>query len=54
VAYFNLARAMVKQGKIGDAVRFLKLYLENPEGESEQTVAQARAELQKLERYAGR
>jgi arylsulfatase A-like enzyme/Tfp pilus assembly protein PilF len=54
VAYFNLARAMVKQGKIGDAVRYLKLYLENPEGESEQTVAQARAELQKLERYADR
>jgi len=54
VAYFNLARAMVKQGKIGDAVRYLKLYLENPEGESEQTVAQARAELQKLEQYAGR
>jgi len=54
VAYFNLARAMVKQGKIGDAVRYLKLYLENPEGESEQTVAQARAELQKLEKYSGR
>ena len=54
VAYFNLARAMVKQGKIGDAVRYLKLYLENPEGESAETVAQARAELQKLERYAGR
>ena len=54
VAYFNLARAMVKQGKIGDAVRYLKLYLENPKGESEQTVAQARAELQKLERYSGR
>ena len=54
VAYFNLARAMVKQGKIGDAVRYLKLYLENPEGESEQTVAQARAELQKLEKSSGR
>ena len=54
VAYFNLARVMVKQGKIGDAVRYLKLYLENPEGESEQTVAQARAELQKLEKYSGR
>ena len=54
VAYFNLARAMVKQGKIGDAVRYLKLYLENPEGESEQAVAQARAELQKLEKYSGR
>ena len=54
VAYFNLARAMVKQGKIGEAVRCLRLYLDNPEGESEQNVAQARAELQKLERYAGR
>jgi len=54
VAYFNLARAMVKQGKIGDAVRYLRLYIDNPEGESAQSVAQARAELQKLERYAGR
>ena len=45
---------MVKQGKIGDAVRYLRLYLDNPEGESAQSVAQARAELQKLERYAGR
>lgn len=54
VAYFNLARNMVKQGKIGEAVRYLRLYLDNPEGESEQNVAQARAELQKLERYAGR
>ena len=54
VAYFNLARNMVKQGKIGEAVRYLRLYLDNPEGESEQNVAQARAELLKLERYAGR
>jgi arylsulfatase A-like enzyme/Flp pilus assembly protein TadD len=54
VAYFNLARAMVKLGKIEDAVRYLKLYLDNPEGESAQSVAQARAELQKLERYVGR
>ncbi len=54
VAYFNLARAMVRQGKIGDAIRCLRLYLDNPEGESEQSIAQARAELQKLERYASR
>ena len=54
MAYFNLARAMVKQGKIGDAVRYLRLDIDNPEGEGEQSVAQARAELQKLERYAGR
>lgn len=54
VAYFNLARAMVRQGKIGDAIRCLRLYLDNPEGESEQNVALVKAELQKLERYASR
>jgi hypothetical protein len=50
VAYLNLAVAMRKVGKLEDAVRYLKLYLQNPEGQSEERIAQARAELQALER----
>ncbi|UCE40867.1 MAG: sulfatase-like hydrolase/transferase [Candidatus Aminicenantes bacterium] len=50
LAYLNLAVAMRKVGKLEDAIRYLKLYLENSEGESEERIAQARAELQALER----
>jgi len=50
LTYLNLAVAMRKVGKLEDAVRYLKLYLENPEGQSQETIAQARAELQALEK----
>jgi hypothetical protein len=50
LTYLNLAVAMCKVGKLEDAVRYLKLYLEDPEGESEESIAQARVELQALER----
>jgi len=50
VAYYNLAVAKKKVGNLEDAVRYLKLYLENPEGESEESIKSARAELQNLER----
>lgn len=50
VAYLNLAVAMKKEGKREQAVRYLKLYLENPEGESEESISRARAELQNLEK----
>jgi arylsulfatase A-like enzyme/Flp pilus assembly protein TadD len=50
LAYLNLAVAMRKVGKLEDAVRYIKLYLENPKGESEESIARARAELQALER----
>lgn len=50
LAYFNLAVAMEKVGKLEEAVRYLKLYLENPEGEREESISRARAELQNLEK----
>ena len=49
VSYLNLAVAMKKVRKIEDAVRYLRLYLENPEGEREENIESAKAELQKLE-----
>jgi arylsulfatase A-like enzyme/tetratricopeptide (TPR) repeat protein len=48
-AYFNLAVAYRQTGEIAEAVRYLKMYLENPEGESEQSIRAARAELERLE-----
>jgi arylsulfatase A-like enzyme/Flp pilus assembly protein TadD len=50
VAYFNLAVAKKKLGRIEEAVRYLRLYLENPEGESEESIRSARAELENLEK----
>lgn len=50
VSYINLAVAMKKVGKIEDAVRYLRLYLENPAGEKEETIKNAKVELQKLEK----
>jgi arylsulfatase A-like enzyme/Flp pilus assembly protein TadD len=49
VAYYNLAVAKKKVGNIEDSIRYLKLYLENPEGESEESINTARAELRNLE-----
>jgi arylsulfatase A-like enzyme/Tfp pilus assembly protein PilF len=49
VAYYNLAVGEKQVGNLEEAVRYLKLYLENPEGEKEDTIDIARAELQKLE-----
>jgi tetratricopeptide (TPR) repeat protein len=50
VAYYNLAVAKKKVGNLEEAARYLKLYLENPEGESEESINSARAELQNLEK----
>lgn len=49
VAYYNLAVAKKKVGNLEEAARYLKLYLENPEGESEESINAARAELRNLE-----
>jgi tetratricopeptide (TPR) repeat protein len=49
VTHYNLAVAKKKVGNIEDAVRYLKLYLENPEGESEDSINAARTELKNLE-----
>lgn len=50
VAYYNLAVAKKKVGNLEEVVRYLKLYLENPEGESEESINQVKAELQNLEK----
>jgi arylsulfatase A-like enzyme/Flp pilus assembly protein TadD len=49
VAYYNLAVGKKEMGNLEEAVRYLKLYLGNPEGEKEETINIARAELQNLE-----
>ncbi len=50
VVYYNLAVAKKKVGNLEEAARYLKLYLENPEGESEESINQVKAELQNLEK----
>ncbi len=49
VAYYNLAVGEKQVGNLEEAVSYLKLYLENPEGEQEETIEIARAELKSLE-----
>jgi tetratricopeptide (TPR) repeat protein len=49
VAYYNLAVGKKETGNLEEAVRYLKLYLGNPEGEKKETIKIARAELQNLE-----
>jgi arylsulfatase A-like enzyme/Flp pilus assembly protein TadD len=49
VAYYNLAVGKKQLGDLEGAVRYLKLYLGNPEGEREETIQIARRELQNLE-----
>ncbi|MBN2409421.1 MAG: sulfatase-like hydrolase/transferase, partial [Candidatus Aminicenantes bacterium] len=48
-AYYNLTVALKKVGHIDDAVKFLKLYLANPEGEPEDKIKGAQQELLVLE-----
>lgn len=50
VGYFNLAVAHDRSGRPAEAARYLRLYLENAQGESEANVQRARAELERLER----
>lgn len=50
VAYANLAVASRKAGSIREAIDYLKLYLGNPEGESQERIERARQELAHLER----
>jgi len=49
-AYLNLAVAKKKKGDLAAAIKYLKLYLENAEGESKEKVYSARAELAELEK----
>jgi arylsulfatase A-like enzyme/Flp pilus assembly protein TadD len=48
-AYYNLATAYRKLGNIGEAVRYLRLYLDDPKGEPEAAIQAARSELKRLE-----
>jgi len=50
LAYSNLAVASRKVGSIQEAIYYLKLYLGNPEGESEESIKRAQQELVNLER----
>jgi len=49
-AYFNLAVAYERAGEVSEAIRYLRLYLENPKGESEQRIRVAQSELARLEK----
>jgi arylsulfatase A-like enzyme/Tfp pilus assembly protein PilF len=48
--YFNLAVANEKSGNFQQAIKYFRLYLENPRGESEANVRKARAALESLEK----
>jgi arylsulfatase A-like enzyme/Flp pilus assembly protein TadD len=45
-AYFNLALACGKKGDLAEEVRYLERYLDDPKGESEARIRQARLELE--------
>lgn len=49
-AYYNLAVAKKKKNEINEAIKYLKLYLENSAGENEERVRNARLELTYLEK----
>jgi len=51
LGYYNLAVAFKMVGKIQEAVNYLKLYLENAEGEDESRLNSARQELINLEKF---
>lgn len=46
--YFNLAVAYDKNGNVPEAVKYFRLYLDDPGGESEAGIRKARAELERL------
>ncbi|MGC9055349.1 MAG: sulfatase-like hydrolase/transferase [Candidatus Saccharicenans sp.] len=51
--YFNLAVAYEKSGDPKNAIKYFRIYLENSEGDNPRSIAQARAELNKLEKETG-
>jgi arylsulfatase A-like enzyme/tetratricopeptide (TPR) repeat protein len=53
IGYFNLAVAYEKSGDLQQAIKSLRLYLENSRGESEVSVRKAKAELESLEKKVG-
>jgi len=50
VGYFNLAVAYEKSGRLKEAAENFELYLQNAQGESEENVRKARAELDRLKK----
>jgi choline-sulfatase len=54
LGYFNLAVASEKSGRLDDAAKYLRLYLGDTRGEKEANIAQARAELERLEKRSRR
>jgi len=50
VAYYNLAVASQKVGDIKEAAYYLRLYLQNPEGEDKESIRQAQQALINLEK----
>lgn len=53
VGYFNLAVAYDKSGRYKEAAENFSLYLRNTQGESEESVRRARAELERLKKLPG-
>jgi tetratricopeptide (TPR) repeat protein len=53
VGYFNLAVTYEKTGRLKEAAENLALYLRNPQGENEENVAKAKAELDRLTKLIG-
>jgi len=54
VGFFNLAVAYEKRGDLKEAAEALRMYLRNSQGESEDNVRKARAELENLEKKIGK
>ncbi|MCX6564321.1 MAG: tetratricopeptide repeat protein, partial [Candidatus Aminicenantes bacterium] len=50
IGYFNLAVAYEKSGRLQQAIKYFRLFLENSQGESEGNMRKARAELERLEK----
>ena len=53
VGFFNLAVAYEKRGDLKEAAEALRMYLRNSQGESEENIRKARAELESLEKRIG-
>jgi tetratricopeptide (TPR) repeat protein len=53
VGIFNLAVAYEKSGDIENAIKYFRLYLEGSAGDNPRSIAQAKAELSRLEKQSG-
>ncbi len=53
VGFFNLAVAYEKRGDLKEAAEALRMYLQNSQGESEENLRRARAELESLQKRIG-